>query len=232
MRFDILTIFPSFFTENPYFKYSILGEAIGKGAIELHAHDIRDYSTDRHKKVDDTPYGGGAGMVMTCQPIFDAIEAVKTMQKKAIGKAGPVIFLTPHGKRWTQARAERMAKKYGSLSGGKSKGGLIIVCGRYEGIDQRVRDAMIDEEISIGDYVLTGGELPAMVLIDSITRLIPGVLGNADSPEEDSFSKKLGRKKEYPHYTKPEIFRGMKVPEVLRSGHHAEIAKWRQERLK
>lgn len=228
MRFDILTIFPSFFTENPYFKYSILGEAVSKGMLEIHAHDIRDYSTDKHKKVDDTPYGGGAGMLMTCQPLFDGIEAVRGMQKKALGKAGPVIFLTPHGKKWTQARAERFSKKHGATD---KKGGVILVCGRYEGIDQRVRDTMIDEEISIGDYVLTGGELPAMTLIDSITRLIPGVLGNTDSPEEDSFSKKLGRKKEYPHYTKPEDFRGMKVPEVLRSGHHAKIEEWRKGKI-
>lgn len=222
MRFDILTIFPSFFAENPYFKYSILGEAVKNGAIELHAHNLRDYSTDKHKKVDDTPYGGGAGMLMTCQPLFDGIETLRAMQKEALGKAGPVIFLTPQGRKWTQARAERFAKK----------GGIILVCGRYEGIDQRVRESLIDEEISVGDYVLTGGELPAMTLIDSITRLIPGVLGNADSPEEDSFSKKLDRKKEYPHYTKPEVFRGLKVPEVLKSGHHGEIEKWRRGKIK
>lgn len=228
MRFDILTIFPSFFAENPYFKYSILGEAVKKGAIEVHAHDLRAYSTDKHKKVDDTPYGGGAGMLMTCQPLFDGIEALLAIQKKALGKAGPVIFLTPQGKKWTQARAERFAKKGGAAK----KGGIILVCGRYEGIDQRVRDTLIDEEISVGDYVLTGGELPAMTLIDSITRLIPGVLGNLDSPEEDSFSKKLGRKKEYPHYTKPEVFRGLKIPEVLKSGHHGEIAKWRKGKVK
>lgn len=223
MRFDVLTIFPSFFTKNPYFKYSILGEALKKKQIELHVHDIRDYSKNKHKKVDDTPYGGGAGMLMTCQPLFDSIEAVKKDQKKALGQSGPVIFLTPQGKSWSQPRAERMATKYK---------GVILLCGRYEGIDQRVRDTLIDQEISIGDYVLTGGELPAMALIDSLTRLIPGVLGNQDSPEEDSFSKKFSRKKEYPHYTKPEEFRGMKVPEVLLSGHHANIKKWRKKHLK
>lgn len=222
MRFDVLTLFPTFLTENPYFEYSILGEAVKQGAIELHAHNIRDHSADKHKKVDDTPYGGGAGMVMACQPLFDAIEAVKKQQIEALGKAGPVIFLTPHGKTWRQPMAERIAKK---------NTGLILLCGRYEGIDQRVRDTLVDQEISIGNYVLTGGELPAMVLIDSITRLLPGVLGNEESPEEESFSAALGRKKEYPHYTKPAVFRGMEVPDVLRSGNHADIERWRRDRL-
>lgn len=222
MRFDILTLFPSFFSENPYFKFSILGEALKKRKIELHVHNIRDYSIDKHHKVDDTPYGGGAGMVMTCQPLFDAIEAIQKKQKELAGEVGPVIFLTPHGKTWSQPRAERIAKKHRNL---------ILLCGRYEGIDQRVRETLVDEEVSIGNYVLTGGELPAMVLIDSLTRLLPGVLGNADSPEEDSFSKKLNRKKEYPHYTKPEVFRGMKVPDVLLSGNHKKIDQWRREKL-
>ncbi len=219
MRFDVLTIFPSFFEENPYFKYSILGEAAKEGQIEVYTHDIRDYSEDKHKKVDDTPYGGGAGMVMTCQPLFAAIESVKAKNPKA-----PVVFLTPQGETWTQPRAEEFATN--------SKKGLILLCGRYEGIDQRVRDTLVDHEISIGDYVLTGGELAAMTLIDSITRLIPGVLGNEDSPEEDSFCAKFDRKKEYPHYTKPEIFRDMKVPDVLLSGHHANIEAWRRDNLK
>lgn len=223
MRFDILTLFPTFFTENPYFDFSILGEAFKKKKVEWQVHNIRDYSKNRHKKVDDTPYGGGAGMVMSCQPLFDSIQAVKNAQKKALGEAGPVIFLTPDGKKWTQSKAERYAKK---------AKGLILLCGRYEGIDQRVRDQWVDEEISIGDYVLTGGELGAMVMMDSIIRLIPGVLGNLDSPEEDSFSKKLGRKKEYPHYTKPAVFEGMEVPEILKSGDHKAIAQWRKNHLK
>lgn len=223
MRFDVLSIFPNFFTENPYFKHSIVGEAEKKGLLELHVHNIRTYSKDKHKKVDDTPYGGGAGMVMTCQPLFDSIEAVQKLQKKTLEKTGPVLFLTPHGKIWTQAKAERLSQKYR---------GLILLCGRYEGIDQRVRDTLVDEEISIGSYVVTGGELPAMILIDSITRLLPGVLGNENSPEEESFSKALGRKKEYPHYTKPAVFRGMEVPGVLRSGNHAEIKKWRRAHAK
>src|SRR3989339_923148 len=179
MQFDILTIFPTFFTQNPYFTYSILGEAIKNKHLELKIHNIRDYSKDKHKKVDDTPYGGGAGMIMTCQPIFDTIKAVKKEQAKNLGKAGPVIFLSPQGQTWTQPKAERFAQKYQ---------GIILLCGRYEGIDQRIRDHLVDQEISIGNYVLTGGELPAMTIIDSITRLLPGVLGNADSPEEDSFS--------------------------------------------
>jgi tRNA (guanine37-N1)-methyltransferase len=223
MRFDILTLFPSFFTENPYLDYSILGEAIKKGTISMHAHNIRDYSTNKHHKVDDTPYGGGAGMVMTPQPLFDAIEAVKKVQKEALGASGPVIYLTPQGKRWTQPQVERYSSKYESL---------ILICGRYEGIDQRVRDSLIDHEISIGDFVLTGGELPTMMLIDSLTRLLPGVLGNEDSPEMDSFCKAFDRKKEYPHYTKPANFRGMEVPDVLRSGNHAAIEDWRRKKLK
>lgn len=223
MRFDVLTLFPTFFTENPYFQYSILGEAVKAGKIDLHVHNIRDHSTDKHKKVDDTPYGGGAGMVMTCQPLFDAIEAVKALQAKALGESGPVVFMSPDGKTWSQPRAERFAKRYK---------GIILLCGRYEGIDQRVRDALVDIEISAGSYVLTGGELPAMTIIDSITRLLPGVLGNEDSPEEESFSPQLDRKKEYPHYTKPANFRGMEVPSVLSSGHHGEIKKWRKKNLK
>ncbi|MBT5016418.1 tRNA (guanosine(37)-N1)-methyltransferase TrmD [Candidatus Peregrinibacteria bacterium] len=220
MRFDVLTIFPSFFEENPYFKYSILGEATKKGQIEVHTHDIREYSEDKHKKVDDTPYGGGAGMVMTCQPLFAAIKSVKKENPKA-----PVVFLTPQGETWTQPHAEEFATKH-------EQTGLILLCGRYEGIDQRVRDALVDIEISIGDYVLTGGELAVMTLIDSITRLIPGVLGNENSPEEDSFCVKFDRKKEYPHYTKPEEFQGIKVPDVLLSGHHANIEAWRHDNLK
>jgi len=223
MRFDILTLFPSFFTQNPYFEFGVLGEALKKGAFELNAHDIRAYSKEKHKKVDDTPYGGGAGMVMTCQPLFDSINAVKKLQKKTLKKSGPVLFLTPHGKPWTQIRAEQYVKKYD---------GLILLSGRYEGIDQRVRDTLVDEEICIGPYVVTGGELPAMMMIDSMVRLLPGILGNSDSPEEESFSKKLGRKKEYPHYTKPAVYKGLAVPEVLRSGNHAAIEKWRTEKLK
>jgi len=215
MRFDILTIFPDIF--HSYFNESILKRAREEKLIEINTHDIRKFSKDKHKKVDDIPFGGGAGMLLTPQPLYDAIMAVKEFNK------GPVIYMTPQGKTFTQARAERYANK---------EQDLIILCGRYEGIDQRIRDTLVDEEISIGNYVLTGGELAATVLVDSISRLIPGVLGKEDSHLEDSFSKALERKKEYPHYTRPAEFRGMKVPDVLLSGHHKNIEKWRKKNLK
>lgn len=215
MRFDILTIFPNIF--DSYLSESIIKRALENKLIEIHVHDIRKYSKDKHKKVDDIPYGGGAGMVMTPQPLFDAITAIKKLNK------GPVIYLTPQGKTLTQSKSEKIAKK--------SKG-LILLCGRYEGIDERIRETLIDEELSIGNYVLTGGELPAMVLMDSVSRLIPGVLGKEESHLEDSFSKSLDRKKEYPHYTRPQIFEGLKVPDVLTSGDHKKIAAWRRKNLK
>ena len=212
MRFDILTIFPEIF--DSYFKESIIKRAQGQGLIEIHVHDIRKYTKNKHGKVDDIPYGGGPGMVMTPQPIFDTIKAVKKLNK------GPVMFLTPQGKMFSQLRAEKLAKLPE----------IILLCGRYEGIDQRIRDLVVDMEISIGKYVLTGGELPAMTVVDAISRLVPGVLGDSESAQEDSFSKKLKRKKEYPHYTRPENFKGAKVPEVLLSGNHAKIETWRTAR--
>ncbi len=215
MRFDILTIFPNIF--DSYLSESIIKRALENKLIEISIHDIRKYSKDKHKKVDDIPYGGGAGMVMTPQPLFDAITAIKKLNK------GPVIYLTPQGKTLTQSKSEKIAKK---------SQGLILLCGRYEGIDERIRETLIDEEISIGNYVLTGGELPAMVLMDSVSRLIPGVLGKEESHLEDSFSKSLDRKKEYPHYTRPQIFQGLKVPDVLTSGDHKKIAAWRRKNLK
>lgn len=220
MRFDILTIFPQIF--DSYLKESIIKRAIQKKLIKIVIHDIRKFSLDKHKKVDDVPFGGGAGMVMTPQPLYDAIKHAKKLNK------GLVIYLTPQGKILTQIQAEKLAK----LSKKSKNNGLILICGRYEGIDQRIRDIMIDLEISIGNYVLTGGELAAMVLADSISRLIPGVLGKEASRLEDSFSKALNRKKEYPHYTRPYNFKGLKVPEVLLSGHHKEIEKWRRSKLK
>lgn len=216
MRFHILTIFPEMF--QGFLNESILKKAQGNGVIEIQIHNIRDYSKDKHKKVDDTPYGGGAGMVFTPQPLFDCIEAVKKLAPKA-----PVIYLSPRGIRLTQVRAEKLCKKSTEF---------ILICGHYEGIDQRVIDTLVNFELSIGDFVLSGGELPAMVFVDVMSRLVPGVLGNEESHQEESFSKRLGRKKEYPHYTKPAEFRGMKVPEVLLGGHHAEIEKWRRENLK
>lgn len=215
MRFDILTIFPEIFSS--YFNESIIKRAIEKNLLEIHIHDIRKFSKDKHKKVDDVPYGGGAGMLMKAQPLYDAIKAVKKENK------GPVIYMTPQGKTLNQIKVEKINKKHKEL---------IILCGRYEGIDQRIRDSLVDEEISIGNYVLTGGELAAMIVIDSVSRLIPGVLGKEDSHLEDSFSKSLNRKKEYPHYTRPAIFKGMEVPKVLLSGHHKEIEKWRKKNLK
>jgi tRNA (guanine37-N1)-methyltransferase len=216
MEFHVLTIFPEMF--NGFLNESILKKAQGKGVIKITLHDIRDYSKDKHHKVDDTPYGGGAGMLFTPQPLFDCIEAVKKDAPKA-----PVIYMTPKGKRLTQTTVERLNKKFTQL---------ILLCGHYEGIDQRVIDSLVDMEISIGDYVLSGGEIAAMTIIDAVSRLVPGAIGREASHEEETFSKKLDRKKEYPHYTKPADFRGMKVPEVLLNGHHAEIEKWRRGQLR
>lgn len=217
MRFDILTIFPKAF--DSYLSESILKRAISKKLIKIVVHDIRKFSKDKHHKTDDSPFGGGAGMVMTPQPLYDAIKHVKKTNK------GPVVHLTPRGETFSQIKAEKIAKKY-------SKKGIILICGHYEGIDQRIVDLIVDGEISIGDYVLTGGELPAMVLIDAISRLTKGVLGREESHLEDSFSLSLDRKKEYPHYTRPAIFEGKKVPKVLLSGNHKEITKWRKSHLK
>lgn len=215
MHFDILSIFPDIFES--YFNESILKRAQDEKLISIKTHNLRDYTKDKHKKVDDVPFGGGAGMVMTPQPLHDAITALKAKN------SGPVIFFTPQGKKLTQARLERFHKKHDQF---------ILLCGRYEGIDQRIRDSLVDEEICIGEYVLTGGELPAMIFIDAISRLKPGVLGKEESHQEDSFSKSLDRKKEYPHYTRPAEFKGMKVPDVLLSGHHKNIEKWRRDNLK
>jgi tRNA (guanine37-N1)-methyltransferase len=229
MRFDILTLFPELVL--PYTKGSILGRAQEAGLIEIHTHNIRDYSTDKHNKVDDKPYGGGAGMLMTCQPLFDCIRAVKKLN------SGPVIYMSPQGTRFKQEKAEQLAQEYQNSQSPDSSSsapapGLILLCGRYEGIDNRVREALVDQEISIGDYVLTGGELASLVIVDAVARLIPGVLGKHASAEEDSFSESLDRKKEYPHYTKPEIFEGLSIPDVLKSGNHGAIKKWRMDKLK
>jgi len=238
MEFHVLTIFPEMF--KGFLNESILKKAQGKGVIEIKLHDIRDYSKDKHRKVDDTPYGGGAGMVFTPQPLFDCIKNVKKKAPKA-----PVIYLTPKGQRLTQTKVEKLAKgdwkfvipsdpersRRGSRGMSTKFTQLILLCGHYEGIDQRVIDALVDMEISIGDYVLSGGELAAMVMIDAVSRLVPGAIGKEASHEEETFSKKLGRKKEYPHYTKPAEFRGMNVPDVLLTGHHAEIEKWRKNHL-
>lgn len=209
---DVLTIFPDLF--GPFLETAFVGAARRAGAAAIHTHDLRDWATDRHRSVDDTPYGGGPGMVMTPEPLVPAIESLAG--PKGPGRAVHVICLSPQGRPLDQARLE-------SLAAGPP---LLLVCGRYEGIDQRVLDLAVDEEISIGDYVLSGGEVPAMVLIEGLVRLLPGVLGNPQSIETESFQG--GAVLEGPQYTRPPIYRGEAVPEVLRSGDHAAIDAWRR----
>ncbi len=214
MKFEVLTLFPEAFES--FLSTSIIGRALEAGKFEVELWNIRDFSTDKHKKVDDIPYGGGAGMVMTCQPLFDCIEHVKNLKDDK----APVIFFTPSKEIFNQEIAEKISRDFDRV---------ILLCGHYEGIDQRVRDELVDLEISIGNFVLTGGELPAQIFIDAVSRLLPDVLGKEESHQEESFSAKLDRKIEYPHYTRPENFRGKKVPEVLLSGHHAKIEEWRKD---
>lgn len=206
MKFDVLTLFPEMFEP---LKQSVIGRAAQKNLLEINLINIRDFSKDKHKKVDDTVYGGGAGMLMKPDVVYDAYNAVKTEKSK-------VIYLTPQGNVLCQSKVESLAKEEH----------LILLCGHYEGIDQRVIDKIVDEEISIGDYVLTGGEIPAMVLIDSVARYVDGVIDN-ESILEESFSK--DGLLEYPQYTRPETFEGVSVPEVLQSGHHENINKWRRK---
>jgi tRNA (guanine37-N1)-methyltransferase len=206
MRIDIVTIFPKMF--EPVLGESIVKRAQKKGKVKICVHDLRAYTEDKHRKVDDRPFGGGSGMVMRPEPIFNAV--------KALGKKGKVVLLSPQGRRLDQKLAARLRRC----------AHLIIICGHYEGIDERVRQHLVDEEISIGDYVLTGGELPAMVLVDCLVRLIPGVLGDKNSLNFESFE---GNLLEYPHYTRPADFRGCKVPAVLISGDHAKIEAWRKQ---
>jgi tRNA (guanine37-N1)-methyltransferase len=213
MRIDIITLFPAYF-DGPMAQ-SMMRKATEHEYLEFAVHDLRQWGIGPRKQVDDTPYGGGAGMVLRPEPLFAAMCDLSTPTTHR-------IFLTPHGETFSQPIAERIA----------TEEHLILVAGHYEGIDQRVRDELIDEEISIGDYVLTGGELPALVIIDSVVRLIPGVLGDTRSPEEESFSEALDRGLEYPHYTRPEKIihdgRELAVPDVLLSGHHVEIEQWRK----
>lgn len=206
MRFSVLTLFPEMFSA---LDESIIGRAKENKLIDIELINIRDFSKDKHKKVDDTPYGGGAGMVMRPDIVYDAYKSIKDEKAK-------VIYLSPQGKVFNQSKVQELSKE----------NHIILLCGHYEGIDQRVIDEIVDEEISIGDYVLTGGELPAMVLIDSISRYVEGVLSK-ESIEEESFSDGL---LEYPQYTRPEIFLGKEVPEILKSGHHENINKWRKEK--
>lgn len=211
-RFDVITIFPRIF--DSYFGESIIKRAKNSKAIEINTHDLRDFTEDKHRNIDDTPYGGGAGMVMRVEPIFNCVNAI---EKKSLTRT---ILFSAKGKRFTQKDAHRLAE-YDQL---------IFICGRYEGVDERVAEHVADEEISIGDFVLTGGEIPAMLVIDSITRLLPGVLGNDQSAIEESHSEEGFL--EFPQYTKPESFEGWEVPKVLLSGNHGEIAKWRKEKSK
>ena len=204
MKFDVLTLFPEMFES---LNQSIIGKGKEKGLIDINLVNIRDFSKNKHKKVDDTPYGGGAGMVMQADVVYDAYKSINDSNAK-------VIYMSPQGNVLNQKKVEQLSKEEH----------LIILCGHYEGIDQRVIDKIVDEEISIGDYILTGGEIPAMVLIDSVSRYVDGVLSQ-DSTSEESFSQGI---LEYPQYTRPEIFDGVSVPEVLLSGHHENINKWRR----
>jgi tRNA (guanine37-N1)-methyltransferase len=209
MRFDVFSLLPEVF--EPYLSASILQRARQRQIIDIQLHNIRDWATDRHHVTDDTPFGGGGGMVMKPEPVFAALEGI-------LGAAPhcPVILLTPQGRVFTQRVAQELSVQPQ----------LALICGRYEGIDERIRQHLVDDEISIGDYVLTGGELPAMILIDAVARLLPGVLGDPDGAMDDSHSNGL---LEYPHFTRPAIFRDFPVPEVLLSGNHALITRWRRE---
>lgn len=214
MNFHVLTLFPEMVMEG--LNTSILGRAIDKETISIEAVQIRDYTLDKHNKVDDYPYGGGAGMLMQAQPVFDCFLAVQKRITDAGRKPSRVIFMTPVGKTFDQKMAEEFSKEED----------LIFLCGHYEGIDERVLEEIVTDNVSLGDFVLTGGELPAMVMIDCISRLVPGVLNNSESAETESFSNGL---LEYPQYTRPEEWHGKKVPEILLSGHHANVDKWRLE---
>ncbi|MCL7454311.1 MAG: tRNA (guanosine(37)-N1)-methyltransferase TrmD [Anaerolineae bacterium] len=210
MHFDILTLFPGMF-EGP-FEESIIKRAREAGLVTIALHNIRDYATGRHRVTDDTPYGGGGGMIMKPEPIFAAVEGVLGEHTGSV----PVILLTPQGKLFSQQVARQLARQPR----------LVLICGRYEGVDERVHHHLATDEISIGDYVLSGGELPAMVIVDAVTRLIPGVLGDPGATFEDSHAEGL---LEYPQYTRPPDYRGYRVPEELLSGHHAEITRWRRQ---
>ncbi len=207
MRIDILTIFPDMFP--CVLNTSILKRAQDKGLVEIHVWNLRDWTTDKHQTTDNTPYGGGGGMIMKPEPIFAAVETLLGEEK------APVILLTPQGRVFNQEMAQALAQQER----------LLFICGRYEGVDERVREHLVTEEISIGDYVLSGGELAAMVVVDAVVRLLPGALGYERAAAEDSHATGL---LEGPHYTRPPVFRGWEVPEVLRSGHHARVAQWRR----
>ena len=213
MRIDVLTLFPAMCAAA--FSDSIVKRAQEKGLVEIVLTNIREFATDKHRSVDDKPFGGGAGMVMMCGPVFAAVEAVQRQGETA----DEIVLLTPQGRRFDQEQARQLAQKKR----------LILIAGHYEGFDERIRTGLATMAVSIGDYILSGGEIPAMVVVDAITRLIPGVLGDEMSCREESFSQGL---LEYPHYTRPVEFRGMRVPEVLLSGNHGKISRWRQEQAR
>jgi tRNA (guanine37-N1)-methyltransferase len=215
MRIDVITIFPGLI--EPFRSTSLLGAAVQSGIVELAVHDLREFTKDRHRTVDDTPYGGGPGMVMRPEPLVEAIEALAG--PKGESRSARVLLLSPQGRRFEQQRAQELAHTQH----------LVLVCGRYEGVDQRVVEIAVDEEVSIGDYVLAGGELPALVLIEAVTRLLPGVMGNPESAESESFQTGI---LEGPQYTRPPEYRGFEVPAVLRSGDHQAIARWRAEQAR
>ncbi|HET8678268.1 MAG TPA: tRNA (guanosine(37)-N1)-methyltransferase TrmD [Blastocatellia bacterium] len=210
MRFEIITIFPEIFRE--VFDFGIIRRAREAGLIEILVHDLRDYTHDRHRQVDDRPFGGGAGMVMKPGPLFRAIEAITHGDPDA-----RAVLLSPQGRLFSQSVAEEFSRQEK----------LVLICGRYEGIDERVVEHAVTDEVSIGDYVLSGGEIPAMVVVDAVTRLIPGALGCQESSERESFADDL---LDYPHYTRPAVYRGLKTPDVLTSGNHAEIEAWRRRK--
>jgi tRNA (guanine37-N1)-methyltransferase len=215
LRIDIITIFPDYFRET--FDYGIIRRARAAGLIEIKAHDLRSWTTDHHHVVDDRPFGGGDGMVLKPEPIFAAVESLTGARRRQdVAENRRVVLLSPQGKQFTQAVAERFARTEQ----------VVLICGRYEGVDERVAEALVTDEISIGDYVLSGGEPAALIFVDAVVRLIPGALGSETSATTESFSDGL---LDYPHYTRPPEFAGLKVPEILLSGHHAEIARWRKQ---
>ena len=210
MKFDIVTIFPRMIDAG--LEEGVVGRARERGLLDIAVHNLRDFTTDRHHVVDDVPFGGGPGMVMKPEPLFAAMDAIVARR----GQPGAVVLLTPAGRPFSQREAKRFA----------ALGHVAVLCGRYEGIDERVRERWATDEVSIGDYVLSGGEIPALVIIDAVARLVPGVVGDEQSVEGDSFERGL---LDYPHYTRPAEFAGMRVPEVLTSGHHGEIRRWRRQ---
>ena len=210
MKFDIVTIFPRMIDAG--LAEGVVSRGIAKGVLDVRVHDLRDHTADRHRSVDDVPYGGGPGMVMKPEPLVRAVEQIRATR----GVPDAVVLMSPQGRLFGQAEAARLS--------GLSH--IVLLCGRYEGMDERVRDLVAAEELSIGDYVLSGGELPALVVVDAVSRLVPGVVGDEQSVEEDSFSSGL---LDYPHYTRPAEFAGQRVPDVLLSGHHAEVRRWRRK---